>query len=93
MRLKVWRLSKAVKPELPIQFGHEQLNSYGGLEFQNGRAKFARRDSCRESPVIGRTVAFSAATGLQMGTLGVGFLMIRAGYCERRRLAGGANEI
>jgi DDE family transposase len=32
MRLKVRRLWRAVKRELPIQFGHEQLTSYGGLE-------------------------------------------------------------
>src|ERR1700719_1652402 len=32
MRLKVRRLWQAIKQELPIQFGHEQLTSYGGLE-------------------------------------------------------------
>jgi hypothetical protein len=32
MRLKVTRLWRANKRELPIQFGHEQLTSYGGLE-------------------------------------------------------------
>ena len=32
MRLKVTRLWRAIKRELPIQFGHEQLTSYGGLE-------------------------------------------------------------
>jgi DDE family transposase len=32
MRLKVTRLWQAIKRELPIQFGHEQLTSYGGLE-------------------------------------------------------------
>jgi hypothetical protein len=32
MRLKVRRLWRAIKQELPIQFGHEQLTSYGGLE-------------------------------------------------------------
>src|SRR4030088_2548872 len=32
MRLKVRRLWRAIKRELPIQFGHEQLTSYGGLE-------------------------------------------------------------
>ena len=32
MRLKVGRLWWAIKRELPIQFGHEQLTSYGGLE-------------------------------------------------------------
>jgi hypothetical protein len=32
MRLKVRRLWWAIKRELPIQFGHEQLTSYGGLE-------------------------------------------------------------
>src|ERR1700730_18319840 len=32
MRLKVRRLWWAVKQELPIQFGHEQLTSHGGLE-------------------------------------------------------------
>src|ERR1700674_2888780 len=33
MRLKVRRLWRAIKRELPIQFGHEQLTSYGGLGF------------------------------------------------------------
>ena len=32
MRLKVRRLWRVIKRELPIQFGHEQLTSYGGLE-------------------------------------------------------------
>jgi hypothetical protein len=32
MRLKVRRLWRAIKHELPIYFGHEQLTSYGGLE-------------------------------------------------------------
>jgi hypothetical protein len=32
MRLKVTRLRRAIKRELSIQFGHEQLTSYGGLE-------------------------------------------------------------
>jgi len=32
MRLNVRRLWRAIKRELPIQFGHEQLTSYGGLE-------------------------------------------------------------
>ena len=32
MRLKVTRLWRAIKRELPIEFGHEQLTSYGGLE-------------------------------------------------------------
>jgi Transposase DDE domain group 1 len=32
MRLKVRRLWRAIKRELPLQFGHEQLTSYGGLE-------------------------------------------------------------
>jgi hypothetical protein len=32
MRLKVRRLWRAIKQELPIQFGREQLTSYGGLE-------------------------------------------------------------
>ena len=32
MRLKVRRLWQAIKQELPIQFGHEQLTSCGGLE-------------------------------------------------------------
>jgi hypothetical protein len=32
MRLKVRRLWQAIKQELPIQFGHEQLTAYGGLE-------------------------------------------------------------
>jgi len=32
MRLKVRRLWRAIRQELPIQFGHEQLTSYGGLE-------------------------------------------------------------
>ena len=32
MRLKVTRLWRAIKRELPIQFGLEQLTSYGGLE-------------------------------------------------------------
>jgi hypothetical protein len=32
MRLKVRRLWQVIKQELPIQFGHEQLTSYGGLE-------------------------------------------------------------
>ena len=32
MRLKVAGLWLAIKRELPIQFGHEQLTSYGGLE-------------------------------------------------------------
>jgi Transposase DDE domain group 1 len=32
MRLKVTRLWRTIKRELPIQFGHEQLTSYGGLE-------------------------------------------------------------
>jgi hypothetical protein len=32
MRLQVTRLWQAIKRELPIQFGHEQLTSYGGLE-------------------------------------------------------------
>src|ERR1700719_2008598 len=32
MRLKVRRLWQGVKQELPIQFGHQQLPSYGGLE-------------------------------------------------------------
>jgi len=32
MRLKVRRLWRAIKQELPIQFSHEQLTSYGGLE-------------------------------------------------------------
>src|SRR6202035_1935054 len=32
MRLKVRRLWWAIKRELPIQFGHEQLTSHGGLE-------------------------------------------------------------
>jgi Transposase DDE domain group 1 len=32
MRLKVRRLWRAIKRELPIQFGDEQLSSHGGLE-------------------------------------------------------------
>src|ERR1700687_4188505 len=32
MRWKVRRLWRAIRQELPIQFGHEQLTSYGGLE-------------------------------------------------------------
>src|SRR5215471_20810683 len=32
MRLKVRRLWRVIKRELPIQFGDEQLTSYGGLE-------------------------------------------------------------
>jgi hypothetical protein len=32
MRLKVAGLWRAIKRELPIEFGHEQLTSYGGLE-------------------------------------------------------------
>src|ERR1700674_1373834 len=32
MRLKVRRLWQGVKQKLPIQFGHDQLTSYGGLE-------------------------------------------------------------
>ena len=36
MRLKVRRLWRAIKRELPIQFGHEQLTSYGGLELVRG---------------------------------------------------------
>jgi hypothetical protein len=32
MRLQVRRLWRAIKRELPLQFGHEQLTSYGGLE-------------------------------------------------------------
>ncbi len=32
MRLKVTRLWRVIKRELPIQCGHEQLTSYGGLE-------------------------------------------------------------
>src|SRR6202795_366099 len=32
MRLKVRRLLRAIKRELSLQFGHEQLTSYGGLE-------------------------------------------------------------
>src|SRR6202166_4492831 len=32
MRLKVRRLWRAIKHGLPLQFGHEQLTSYGGLE-------------------------------------------------------------
>jgi Transposase DDE domain group 1 len=32
MRLKVWRLWRVIKRELPIQFGYEQLTSHGGLE-------------------------------------------------------------
>jgi hypothetical protein len=32
MRLKVTRLWRAIKRELPIQFSHERLTSYGGLE-------------------------------------------------------------
>lgn len=32
MRLKVAGLWRTIKRELPIQFGHEQLTSYGGLE-------------------------------------------------------------
>ena len=32
MRLKVTRLWRVIKRELPIQFGREQLTSYGGLE-------------------------------------------------------------
>jgi hypothetical protein len=32
MRLKVRRLWWSIKRELPIQFGHERLTSYGGLE-------------------------------------------------------------
>lgn len=32
MRLKVRRLRRSIKRELPIEFGHEQLTSYGGLE-------------------------------------------------------------
>jgi len=33
MRLKVRRLWRAIKRELPIQFGHEQLTSYGGWKW------------------------------------------------------------
>ena len=32
MRLKVGRLGRVVKRDLPIEFGREQLTSYGGLE-------------------------------------------------------------
>ena len=32
MRLKVGRLGRLVKRDLPIEFGREQLTSYGGLE-------------------------------------------------------------
>ncbi len=32
MRLKVRRFWGAIRHDLPIQFGHEQLTSYGGLE-------------------------------------------------------------
>ena len=32
MRLKVTRLWRVIKRELPIEFGNEQLTSYGGLE-------------------------------------------------------------
>jgi hypothetical protein len=32
MRLTVRRLWRAIKHELPRQFGHAQLTSYGGLE-------------------------------------------------------------
>src|SRR3984893_19545032 len=32
MRLTVRRLWRAIKHGLPLEFGHEQLTSYGGLE-------------------------------------------------------------
>src|SRR5260370_37594654 len=32
MRLKVGRLRRLVKRDLPVEFGREQLTSYGGLE-------------------------------------------------------------
>ena len=32
MRLTVTRLWRVIKGELPIEFGNEQLTSYGGLE-------------------------------------------------------------
>jgi hypothetical protein len=34
MRLKVGRLGRPVEWDLPIEFGREQLTSYGGLELR-----------------------------------------------------------
>ena len=40
MRLKVQRLWRAIKRELAIQFGNEQLTSYGGLELVDFSCRF-----------------------------------------------------
>lgn len=56
MRLKVARLRRAIKRDLGIEFGHEQLTSYGGLEllrrfFQRLRLSARIRKSLRECGV------------------------------------------
>jgi len=56
MRLKVRRLWRAIKRELPLQFGHEQLTSYGGLELVR-----------RYFQLIGLNARIRCALGKQVG--------------------------
>jgi hypothetical protein len=51
MRLKVGRLRRLVKRDLPIEFGREQLTSYGGLEL-------LRRYLIRANSVVGVSPGF-----------------------------------
>jgi hypothetical protein len=61
MRSKVGRLGRPVKWDLPIEFGREQLTSYGGLElrryFQLIGLNQRLRRSFREHPSSGATTA------------------------------------
>jgi hypothetical protein len=49
MRLKVGRLGRPVEWDLPIEFGREQLTSYGGLELRHFPAHRSPSSVCAEA--------------------------------------------
>src|ERR1700730_10504361 len=79
MRLSGRRLWRAIKHGLPLQFGHEQLTSYGGLELvrryfqlielkariRQALGKHTRGDTNRD----GHYPSFMEGDGVQIGTL------------------------
>ena len=75
MRLKVRRLWRGIKRELPIQFGHEQLTSYGGLELVRRYFQLIRlnaRIRCALGKHVGGDYGCSHLVLLVIGLLVVG---------------------
>jgi hypothetical protein len=61
MRLKVGRLWRAIKQELPLQFGHEQLTSYGGLELVRGYFQLIELKARMRRALVSILAAITAA--------------------------------